>query len=81
MLFRSCDALGIATRWTGEGVDEVCADASTGNTIVKVNPEFYRPAEVDILVGDATRARHVLGWAPKTSFRELVKRMVNFDCK
>lgn len=76
----ACDAIGIHTRWTGEGPDEMCLDVATGNPIVKVNPEFYRPAEVDVLIGDATRAHVELGWKPKISFRDLVKRMVHCDC-
>jgi GDPmannose 4,6-dehydratase len=77
----ACDAIGVTTRWTGTGVDETCLDAATGQVIIKVNPEFYRPAEVDVLIGDARKAQDQLGWLPKISFRELVKRMVNNDCK
>jgi len=77
----ACAEMGIGTRWTGTGVDEVCLDAATGQCIVKVNPEFYRPAEVDVLIGDARKAQDQLGWRPKISFRELVKRMVLSDCK
>lgn len=77
----ACAEIGIGTRWTGTGVDEMCLDAATGQCIVKVNPEFYRPAEVDVLIGDARKAQDQLGWRPKTSFRELVKRMVLSDCK
>jgi transketolase N-terminal domain/subunit len=77
----ACDELGVATRWTGTGVDETCVDVATGQTIIKVNPEFYRPAEVDMLIGDARKAQDQLGWRRKISFRELVKRMVANDCK
>ena len=65
--------------WEGSGVDEVGNDGFQGNIVVKVNPEFYRPAEVDVLIADATKAREVLGWTPKISFKELVKRMMTND--
>jgi GDPmannose 4,6-dehydratase len=65
--------------WEGSGVDEVGKDGFQGNIVVKVNPEFYRPAEVDVLIADATKAREVLGWTPKISFKELVKRMMTND--
>jgi GDPmannose 4,6-dehydratase len=63
--------------WEGQGVDEV---GKVGvEIVVKINPEFYRPAEVDVLIADATKAREVLGWTPKISFEELVKRMITND--
>ncbi len=71
---------GIDIRWEGEGVDEKGIDAATGRVLVEVSPEFFRPAEVDLLLGDPTKAREVLGWNPrKTSFEELVRRMVEHD--
>ena len=73
----ACDELNLKIEWTGSGLDEMC---SSGTTIVKINPEFYRPAEVDVLIGDSTKAREVLGWTPKINFRELVKRMIHNDC-
>jgi GDPmannose 4,6-dehydratase len=77
----SCNELGIGTHWIGEGTDEICVEVGTGRVIVRVNPEFYRPAEVDVLVGDARKAHDRLGWRPKISFTDLVKRMVNNDCR
>jgi len=77
----ACDQIGVTTRWSGTGVDETCADLATGQVIIKVNPEFYRPAEVDVLIGDARKAQDKLGWQPKISFRELVKRMILSDSK
>jgi GDPmannose 4,6-dehydratase len=74
-------ALGIELMWQGTGVDEVGLDTATGNTIVKINPQYYRPAEVDLLLGDARKAKEKLGWMPKVQFRELVARMVNADMK
>ena len=71
----------IEIEWKGTGVDEVGIDKSTGKTIVKVNPKFFRPAEVDILLGDPSKAENVLGWKREIPFAELVKRMVNNDMK
>lgn len=75
----ACKELGIAINWSGEGVDEVGKDALTGNGVVRVNPEFFRPAEVDVLIGNSTKAYQELNWFPKISFEELVKRMVQHD--
>lgn len=73
--------LGMTIGWTGSGVDEKGHDASTGRCIVAIDPRYYRPAEVDTLVGDATRAREKLGWQPRTTFAELVGEMVREDLK
>lgn len=67
--------------WQGEGVNEVGIDADTNNVLVKVNPEFFRPAEVDLLVGDPSKAETKLNWQREISFNELVKRMVENDLK
>jgi len=75
----ACLELGIAINWRGEGVDEVGVDALTGSVVVRVNPEFFRPAEVDVLVGNSTKAYQELNWFPKISFEQLVKRMVQHD--
>ena len=61
--------------WRGEGLEEVGIDTISGKTIVKVNEKYFRPAEVDTLLGDSTKARAVLGWYPKTSFDQLVEDM------
>lgn len=74
-----CDELKINIRWEGKGIDEVGIDEDTGKTIIKIGPEYFRPSEVDILKGDATKAREKLGWSPKTSFKELVKIMIRSD--
>jgi len=65
--------------WEGNGVDEVGKDSKTGKVLVKVNPRFFRPAEVDSLVGDFSKARKELGWEPKVKFTELVEIMVQRD--
>lgn len=71
--------IGITLEWQGIGVDEVGKDAATGKILVKVNPAFFRPAEVDILLGDCSKAEKKLGWKREISFRELVQRMVDND--
>jgi len=65
--------------WEGHGEDEVGVCKENGKTLIKINPEFYRPAEVDILIADASKARDVLGWTPKISFEDLVKQMTRSD--
>ena len=70
--------LGHTITWEGTGLEEVGRD-ETGRIIVRVNPAFYRPAEVVLLIGDASRARERLGWIPTTSFSELVRRMTLTD--
>ena len=73
---------GINLRWEGEGVEEKGIDTATGKILVEVSPEFFRPAEVDLLLGDPTKAKEVLGWNPrKTSFEKLVRRMVEHDLR
>jgi len=66
---------GMNIVWDGEGLDEVGIDKNTGKTIVRVNPKYFRPAEVETLLGDATKARQKLGWEPKISFEQLVEDM------
>jgi GDPmannose 4,6-dehydratase len=69
----------ICIYWMGEGIDEKGYDAATGRCLVEVDPKFYRPAEVDILVGNASKASKLLNWKPNISFEELIKRMVEND--
>lgn len=72
--------VGIELRWEGEGVDEKGIDVATGRVLVEVDPRFFRPAEVDELLGDPTKAREKLGWNPRaTSFEKLVDIMVTAD--
>ena len=75
----SFNVVGIDIEWEGEGVNEVGKNANTGKVLVKVNPEFFRPAEVDILIGDYSKAKKELGWEPKVKFEELVNMMVKKD--
>ena len=73
---------GIGLRWEGSGVEEKGIDDTTGRVIVEVDPRYFRPAEVDRLLGDPSKARRVLGWNPQqTSFEELVRIMVQHDLK
>lgn len=73
-------ALGMHITWEGQGADEVGKD-DRGNVIVKISERFYRPAEVDYLLGDATKAKEKLGWTPRTSFDDLVRMMVISDLR
>jgi GDPmannose 4,6-dehydratase len=73
---------GIDLHWEGEGVNEKGIDTATGKVLVEVDPKYFRPAEVEQLLGDPTKAKTLLGWNPrKTSFEELVKIMVKHDMK
>ena len=75
----SFEALDIALVFEGEGVNEVARDKKTGKVVVKVNPEFFRPAEVDLLIGDASKAKEQLNWSAKTNLNELCAMMVKAD--
>jgi GDPmannose 4,6-dehydratase len=70
---------GIEIEWRGSGFDEKGLDGATGKTLIEIDPRYLRPTEVDLLLGDASKARRKLGWAPRTSFRELVDLMVDRD--
>lgn len=73
--------VGITLEWKGSCADEKGYDVSTGKSLVEIDPKYFRPAEVDLLVGDASKAKKVLGWEPKHSVEELVKEMVASDMK
>ena len=73
--------IDIEIEWKGEGVDEKGYHSKTGDCLVEVSPRYFRPTEVDLLLGDASKARKVLNWKPKTSVKELVKMMVQADIK
>jgi GDPmannose 4,6-dehydratase len=72
---------GFALRWEGKGTVEKGIDASTGVVLVKVDPRYFRPSEVDVLIGDPTKAAKALGWKPRVQLRELVEMMVDEDLK
>lgn len=67
--------------WKGKGINEKGVDRKTGKVLVEVSPKYFRPAEVDILLGDPTKARKVLGWKPKTTFKKLIEIMVEADIR
>jgi GDPmannose 4,6-dehydratase len=71
--------LGFEITWKDKGLKEKGIDKKTGKTIIEIDPKYYRPAEVDLLLGDATKARKKLGWKPKVKFKELIKIMVEAD--
>ena len=71
--------LDINIKWEGEGVDEKGIDEATGKVVVRVNPQFFRPAEVELLLGDPAKAEEKLGWKREISFSQLVERMVKND--
>jgi GDPmannose 4,6-dehydratase len=76
----AAEKLGLALRWQGKGVDEKAID-NKGNTVVAVDPRYFRPAEVETLLGDPSKAKQKLGWTAQTSFQELVEEMVIADLK
>jgi GDPmannose 4,6-dehydratase len=71
--------LGLQIVWQGKGLDEVGIDTGTGRTLVRIDPRYFRPTEVETLVGDPTKARQKLGWSAECSFEELVEEMVRSD--
>jgi GDPmannose 4,6-dehydratase len=78
---KSFAVIGKTVEWKGEAEQEIGYDATTGEELVRVNPEFYRPAEVELLIGDPTKATQVLGWTAKTKAGDLAKIMVDSDIK
>ncbi|MEK7464447.1 MAG: GDP-mannose 4,6-dehydratase [Patescibacteria group bacterium] len=77
----ACRLVGIDLIWDGHGVNEKGIDKKSGKTIFKINPMYFRPAEVDVLQGDYSKAKQILGWEPKVRFKELVKLMLESDLK
>ena len=73
--------IDIHIEWKGLGINEIGIDSSTGKVLVSINSKFYRPAEVDLLIGNSQKAKDILGWETKTSLFDLCKRMVNADSK
>jgi GDPmannose 4,6-dehydratase len=71
--------VGRSVEWRGKGVEETGVDKKSGKTVVRIDPVYFRPTEVDLLIGDASKARKKLGWKPKTSFAQLVKEMIAGD--
>ena len=71
--------IGIQIEFRGSGIEEKGYERSSGRLLVEVSPEFFRPSEVDLLIGDATKAKRILGWSSKTPLEELVRVMVAHD--
>jgi GDPmannose 4,6-dehydratase len=71
--------VGRGIEWRGKGIEETGVDSKSGKTMVRIDPQYFRPTEVDELIGDASKARQKLGWKPKTTFAQLVKEMVAGD--
>ena len=76
---RAFAEVGITLGWSGRGVDEVGRDTKTGNTVVSVDPTYFRPTEVDLLIGDATKAREKLGWKPTLDLQQMIEEMIASD--
>jgi GDPmannose 4,6-dehydratase len=73
--------VGINIKWKGKGINEKGIDSNTNKVLVEVSPDYFRPTDIDILIGDASKARKQLGWKPKIGFKKLVKIMVEADLK
>ena len=75
----ACDELNIDIIWKGKRLNEVAIDKKNNKIIIKINPKYYRPTEVDLLLGDSSKAEKILNWKPKTNFKDLVTKMVQYD--
>jgi len=71
--------IGIDIAWKGEGLDEIGYDKNTGKELILIDPRYFRPTEVDLLIGDYSKAYDTFGWHPKTTFKELIKEMVSYE--
>ena len=78
---KSFSLKGFNIKWKGEGIDEIGYDEKTGRELIFISERYFRPAEVDELLGDSSKAKNILGWKNKYSFDQLVKEMVDQDCK
>lgn len=77
----ACKYINLKIKWVGEGMDEKGIDEDTGKVVVVIDSKYFRPSEVDILLGDSTKAKEILGWEPQTKFKELVSLMMKHDLK
>jgi GDPmannose 4,6-dehydratase len=75
----ACKVLNIQLEWQGKGVEEKGVNKKTGKVIIEVDPNYFRPTEVDLLLGDISKAKEKLGWEPKTKFEDLVRIMIDAD--
>jgi GDPmannose 4,6-dehydratase len=76
---RAAQELGMPLTWRGTGVEEHATNSATGDIVVRIDPRYFRPTEVDTLLGDASKARRQLEWSPQVGFDELVREMVESD--
>ena len=76
---RTFAEVGITLKWSGVGIDEVGHDTKTGNVVVSIDPTYFRPTEVDLLIGDATKARKKLGWNPTLDLQQMIEEMIAAD--
>ncbi len=76
---RSFAEVGITLEWSGNGVDETGRDAKSGNILVSIDPAYFRPTEVDLLIGDASKAREKLGWQPTCNLQQMIEEMIKAD--
>jgi len=76
---RAFAEVGITLEWSGNGVDETGRDAKSGNILVSIDPNYFRPTEVDLLIGDASKAREKLGWQPTCNLQQMIKEMIKAD--
>jgi GDPmannose 4,6-dehydratase len=77
----ACELLNITIKWEGEGINETATNTENGNVVVKIDPKYFRPTEVDILIGSSNKAKNLLGWEPKIDLRTIIKEMVNEQIK
>jgi len=77
----ACELLNITIKWEGEGINETATNTENGKVIVKIDPKYFRPTEVDILIGSSDKAKNLLGWEPKIDLRTIIKEMVNEQIK
>jgi GDPmannose 4,6-dehydratase len=75
----AADHLNLGLKWQGDGTDEIGYSAKLNKAVIKINPTYYRPTEVDTLLGDNTKAHEVLGWKPTVFFEDMVKEMLTYD--
>jgi GDPmannose 4,6-dehydratase len=75
----ACKYFGFEIEWKGKGLEEKGIDKKTGKTILEINPRYFRPTEVDLLIGDPAKAKELLKWEAKTKFKDLVHQMCKYD--
>jgi len=78
-VIRAFAHIGVKLQWSGQGVQEIAVNAKTGKVVLRVDKKFFRPKEVDYLLGDAAKAQNILGWKPEVYFDDLVSEMINAD--